>query len=202
MRIPGPAAWVLGWFASFRSRPVVLSSPHPPSECLRRLATVTSQRGYAWYFNSKNIGRPDPQLRGDVDPSRILVARFQNSLAQNSFVPWLDIRPEPSAEGGTILTGRIGLHPAAKVLLPVLAAGGGLVPLSGLVAGVAQLVSGRLIGALPFVLIPLALGAGTLGFNVAGLRSLEREIPKLIQDMNGILGSGHDGTVHSVLPGK
>lgn len=54
---------------------------------------------------------------------------------------------------------------------------GGLLPLTGLVAGVAQLVSGRLIGALPFALIPLAMTTFVVGFTVAGLRSLEREIP-------------------------
>jgi hypothetical protein len=55
--------------------------------------------------------------------------------------------------------------------------------------GVALLASGHISGSLPAVLIPFALTAFIVGSNVAGLRSLDRDIPKLIQEMNGILGS-------------
>lgn len=66
---------------------------------------------------------------------------------------------------------------------------GGLIALAALAGGVALLVSGHLSGSLPAVLIPLALTFFMVGFNTVGLRSLERDIPKLIQEMNGILGS-------------
>jgi hypothetical protein len=66
---------------------------------------------------------------------------------------------------------------------------GGLIALAALAGGVALLVSGHLSGSLPAVLIPLALTFFVVGFNTVGLRSLERDIPKLIQEMNGILGS-------------
>jgi hypothetical protein len=184
------AARVRKWFAGFRSRPVMLSSPHPVSECLRRLAAVTTQRGStSWYLDPRNASRPDPRLRGDVGPSRISVARFEDAAGRNSYAPWLDARLESAAGGGTTLTGRVGLHPAVTVLIPMIAGVGGLLALGALAGGVALLVSGHLSGLLPAVLIPLALTAFIVSFNTVGLRSLERDIPKLIQEMNEILGS-------------
>lgn len=178
---------ILGWFAGFRSRPVVLSSPHPPSECLQQLATVTAERGYSWFLASENIGRPDPRFRGQIGPSRILVARFEDSLRQNSFVPWLHLIPEPSADGGTILAGTIGLRSDARVVILMTTGLASLISLSMLAAVV---VSGQLSGA-PFILISLAMVAVSVGFDIAGPRSLEREIPKLIGEVNELLDSVH-----------
>lgn len=177
------------WPARIRPRPVVLSSSHPPGECLRRLATVTTRRGAtSWHLDPQNAGRPAPRLRGDVGPSRIFVARFQDASGRNSFAPWLDARPEPAAGGGTALTGKIGLHPNVAWLIPVMAGFFGLAALAGPAGGIALLIHGELRG-LPLVLVPLALATLMVGINVAGLRSLERNIPRLIQEMNGVLGS-------------
>lgn len=180
-------AW--SWPACIRPRPVMLSSPHPPSECLRRLAMVTTRRGAAsWYLDSRTVGRPAPRLRGDAGPSRIFVARFEDASGRNSFVPWLDVRLEPAAGGGTTLTGRIGLHPNVARLTPVIAGSFGLLALAGAAGGIALLIRGDLRG-LPFVLGLLAITTFMVGLNVAGLRSLERDIPDLIQEMNGVLDS-------------
>jgi hypothetical protein len=187
------SAGVLGWFDGRRSHPVVLSDPYPVGECLRRLATVTTRRGFTWYLTSKNARRPNPRLRGRVGLSGILVAQFEDTLRRDSFVPWLNIRPEPAAGGGRILAGRIGLHPAVRMLTAVISGAGDLIALGGLVVGVVQLVSGQAGTALPFVVIPLILIAGIMGVNAVGSRSMERKIPKLIQEMNEIIGSGRDG---------
>ncbi len=186
--MPSSASPVRSWLTG--SRPVVLSSSYPASECLRRLAVVTTQRGFtSWYIDPRNAGRPSPRFRGDLGPSRVLVARFEDAAGRNSFAPWLDVRLEAAAAGGTTLTGTIGLHPPVRVLGPVIAGVAGLIALGGLAGGVAMLTSGHLGGSLPVVLIPLALIAAIAGINVVGLRSLVRQIPKLIQEMNEILGS-------------
>jgi len=104
-------------------------------------------------------------------------------------VPWLQGRLEPAAGGGTTFTGRVGLNPAVIVVIPVIAGVWGLIALGALAGGVALLAAGHLGGLLPAVLIPLALITLLVCLNVVGMRSLEREIPKLIQEVNGILDS-------------
>ncbi len=73
-------------------------------------------------------------------------------------------------------------------LLPVSSAIACLISLGILAAGVVQLASGRMSGLLPALLfwVPAAAMAG---FSVLGLRSLERDIPKLLEEVNGVLDS-------------
>jgi hypothetical protein len=169
---------------------VVFSSPHPDSECLRRLALVTTQRGFiSWHTDPRNAGRPGPRLRGDVYPSRILVAPFEDAAGRNSFAPWLDARLEPAAGGGTTLTGRIGLHPAARRAISVVAGAWALVAVASVSGGIALLVHGQLSGLLAVLLIPLGVTAVFVGATNTGLRSLERSTQKLIEEIDGALGS-------------
>jgi hypothetical protein len=87
------------------------------------------------------------------------------------------------------LTGRVGLNPAVKALIPVITGVGALIALGELAGGVSLLAAGHLGGLLPAVLIPLALITLLVSLNVVGLRSLDRETPKFIQEVNGILDS-------------
>ena len=136
MRMPGSVPGVLGRLAGVQSRPVALSSPYPPGECLRRLTMVTTERGAAsWYLDPRTVGRAEPRFRGDAGPSRIFVARFADVAGRNSFAPWLDARLEPAAGGGSTLTGTIGLHPAVRAFIPVLAGVAGLIAVAALIAG-------------------------------------------------------------------
>lgn len=177
------------WLARFRSRPVSLSSPYPVEECLRRLSTVAERRGAAsWYLSSRTVGCPEPRLRGDVGPSRILVAEWKAASGRNSFVPWLDARLEPDGEGRTTLRGQIGLRPEVVTVLALTAAVGGLVCMAVVVSGIAVLVHGHLSG-LPLALGPFAIAAFAAGINFEGLRSLERDIPKLMWQINAVLDS-------------
>lgn len=178
------------WFVSrFRPRPVMLSSPHTDSECLRRLALATTQRtATSWYLDPRTAGRPEPRLRGDVGPSRIFVARFEDAQGRNSFAPWLDGRLEPTAGGGAALAGRIGLHPAVRRLLRLIAWVGALMAVIAVSGGIALLADGHL-SRVPPMLILLVLATFFAGSSVAGLRSLERDIPKLIDEVNGLLDS-------------
>jgi hypothetical protein len=86
------------------------------------------------------------------------------------------------------LTGLVGPDPALPASL---AMGTGLTCLAGLgilTAGIAQLVSGHVIGLAPALLCWLPATAMT-GFSVAGRRQLERDLSKLIEEVNGVLGS-------------
>lgn len=76
----------------------------------------------------------------------------------------------------------------ARALLPVLTGAACLVSLGLLVAGVAQLVLGYLIGLAPTLAFPLPIAA-MAGFNVLGHRSLERDISELLHEVNEVLGS-------------
>jgi hypothetical protein len=75
-----------------------------------------------------------------------------------------------------------------QALMPVIAGCFGLLAMAGIDGGIVRLVRGDLSGLL-LVLGPLAMAAFLAGLDVAGLRSLERDIPKLIQEMNGVLDS-------------
>lgn len=177
------------WLARFGSRPLSLSSPWPVEECLRRLSTVSERRGAAsWYLSSRTVGCPEPRLRGEVGPSRILVAEWKAASGRNSFVPWLDARLEPDGEGGTTLRGQIGLRPEVVTVLALIAGVGGLIGIAMVVGGIAVLAHGHLSG-LPLALWPFAMAAFIAGVNFAGLRSLERDIPKLIREINAVLDS-------------
>jgi hypothetical protein len=77
---------------------VVLSSPYPVDECLRRLAQVTTTRmPTSWYLDSRTAVRPDPRFWGDVSPSGISVVQFAEKTGRASFAPQLRVRPEPAA---------------------------------------------------------------------------------------------------------
>jgi hypothetical protein len=174
--------------SSFGSRPIALQAPHPPRECLQRLAAVTTQRSaFSWRMDPANDRRADPLLGGTLGPAWISVARFEDTAGRNSFAPWLRARLESNGEG-TTLTGTVGLAPAVARLLPALIAAGGLIFACLLVAGIALLARGHLNG-LPFVLGPLALAGFFALIITAGLRSLDRHVPLLIEDVNEILGS-------------
>jgi hypothetical protein len=121
---------------------VVLSSPHPVSECVQRLARVTTDRRAAdWYLHQWTLGRPDPRFRGEVDLSRAYLFRF--SRGRGRAVAVLDARPATTPDGGATLSGWVGEDKGNAVILPLIGSVFGL-PL--LVAGMAQLAAGHLIG--------------------------------------------------------
>jgi hypothetical protein len=185
--------------AAFRPRPAQFCSPYPPGECARRLAAVTTKRGSTtWYLDPANACKPAPRLRGTIDQSGILVARFEDATGRNSFAPYLDARLVPGADGGTVVTGRIGMHPNGQAVGAVALGFGALLLLGALAGGISQLAAGHLRG-LPFVLLPIVLGAFIAAINLAGRRSLEHNTPKLIGEINAILASS--ATLPEATPG-
>ena len=197
------------WSARIRPRPVVLSSPYPTDECLRRLAQVTTTRiPTSWYLDSRTALRPDPRLWGDVSPSGISVVQFAGKTSRASrasFAPQLRVRPEPAAGNGTTLTGTIGMEQDSRDIIRVLIGGFGFLALVFIAGGIAIVVGGDLSGLAP-LLAPLAMIATVTPLFIDGMRSLERNIPKLIGDVNKTLRSSAtfpgqaDDTIGSKLP--
>jgi hypothetical protein len=205
----GLRALVRDWSARTRPRPVVLSSPYPVDECLRRLTQVTTTRmPTSWYLDSRTAVRPDPRFWGDVSPSGISVVPFAKKTSRGtraSFAPELRVRPEPADGNGTTLTGTIGMEQDSRDILRVMIGGFGFLALAFFAGGIAIVVGGDLSGLAP-LLTPLAMIATITPFFGYGLQSLERHIPKLIADVNKTLGSSAtfpgqlDGTIGSKLP--
>jgi hypothetical protein len=180
-------AAVKGRDATARLGPVILSSPYPVDECVRRLAAVTTMRSAtSWYLDPRTVGLPEPRFRGEVSPSRILVARC---AGRDGFAPMLDARLEPSADGGTRLTGTTGLRPSVRTFRRVFAGVCGLIAVASLAGGIHLLVSGHLAGLGPAVLVPLLMAALAGSHEVACRRLPARQSGVLIADISEILGS-------------
>ena len=103
----GLAAWV----ERDKVRPVEVTSPLPPDECVRRLARVTTSRmAGGWYLDWRTATRPDPLFNGTVEPSRVCIRSFrdtQGRYGQENPV-WFDVRVDPGPDGGTVLAGTAG----------------------------------------------------------------------------------------------
>ena len=198
-QVASPGRGVRTWLGISGRRPVVLLSPHPVSECLQRLEKVTTSRGsMTWYLDPKTVGRPDPRFRGQVGQSQIRLVRFTAGGARSGPFAVLDAWPKPGADGGTTLSGWIGMPRAAQVIWSVCIGGGtGLVSLVLLVAGVAQLALGHLIGLAPAATFPLPVIAWA-GVNVMNLQAIERDISKLLKQVNEVLDSTAAFPVHSL----
>ena len=176
------------WAERVTSQPIVLQAPHPAGECHRRLAEVTTrQPALSWHLEAANAGRPDPRLRGTVEPGWISVARWREAAGRNSFAPWLDARLEGTGET-TMLTGRVGLARSLADLLPLFGGIGSLIILLLFVTGVVGLAQGR-FDDLPFVFAPVGMVVFFTVFVSAGMRALHHNTPQLIAEINEILGS-------------
>lgn len=181
---------IRGWLVGLRPRPVVLSSTCPPSECTARLVTVTARHGLgAWYRDPQNYiyHRGDPRLMGTVDLYQISVSRYPEAAGRNSFAPLLQAQMEAAAGGGTTLRGSIGLHPAVRVVLPAMAVVWGAAVLVPFAVGIGRLVTGHINGLLLTCLSPLLWAVPMVGITFIGVRSLKNGIPKLIDEICGIL---------------
>jgi hypothetical protein len=166
-------------FAFLGQRQVVLASPYPLAECGRRLEVVTG-RPLVGSFS----GSP---LQGRVSPDLIRVVRRQPFNSRNSLVAWFCGRIELAPDGGTLVAGTVGPHPAAQMTF----AGVSLVwPLviGGLVAGgLSSLASGHPV--LPLLLLPIVFAAVYVLIFVIGPPRVRNEIQELLDELNTILDS-------------
>jgi hypothetical protein len=175
--------------ARTRPRPVVLSSPYPVDECLQRLAQVTTKRRpTSWYLDTRTALLPSPRFWGDVSPSGISIVQFEDASGKVSYSPQLCIWPEPAAEGGTTLTGTIGMEQGSKDGMQIGTGCMGLICLGFIAGGIVTLVRGDITG-IVLLLAPLFAIGFAAAFSSDGLRSLEKNIPELIGDVNKTLGS-------------
>jgi hypothetical protein len=175
--------------AEFRPQPVELSSPHPPQECVERLAKVTTARGTGWLLNPKTAGLPEPRLRGEVGVHAIRVARFRDSVGRNNFVPWLNLKIEPDGRGGAVLTGTVGPWLGASAFVGALTMIWSCMALAGLIAGSATLAATGSARALPVLLVPVFVGAVGVLVLVVCRNSLPRQVSALLLEVIDILGA-------------
>jgi hypothetical protein len=166
-------------FAFLARRQVVLSSPHPPAECGRRLEAVTGRRLFG-----RNGGL---LLQGRVSPALIRVAIRQPAGSRNSVVAWFVGRIEQGPDGGTLVAGTIGPDEASQAVFAVISGVWALLVPTMLAVGVASLVSGH--PELPFLLIPIAFLAVYAGMLVILPAKAQREIQQLLDELNMILDS-------------
>jgi hypothetical protein len=167
-------------------RQAVIRSPFPRDETASRLAAVTSRRGHRWFLDPGAAGTSAPLLRGSVTPALVHVARFPETLRRNSFVAWFDGRLQPTADGGTDISGVVGIsRPVLRVSVLLIAANLlVLVPL--LVTGLVLLVGRGETGAIALVLVPLAIVTFESLLVRAGLRFLradEQRLRRLLEEI-------------------
>jgi hypothetical protein len=157
---------------------------------------VTTGRTSGWYLDWRTATLPDPLFHGAVGPSGIRIIRFREVNRRNGPSAWFEAQPGPAPEGGTTLTGTVGLRSApgraivGAVVLALLAVGG----VVSFVVGVVIAASGHFNGGtgvaigLP-VLIVLSLLAGRGHDRGPGLRKVEDPIPALLGEINDVLDS-------------
>ena len=183
------------WLGSFDRRPLLLSSPYPVAECLQRLAAVTSSRGPAtWYLSSPTALLTPPLFKGELSRSRTRLRRFAGAGTRNSFLATLEVTLDPRADGGTALSGWIGM-PNGDFMATQFVPLGFVVGLGMLATGVIQLSLGHLIGLAPAFASPLP-AAFIIGLFAFGRRSLEQDIATLTHEVSEVL----DGPVMSDPP--
>lgn len=168
------------------SRPVIIHSPLPYTEAESRLKAVTSDRGHLRFLDPSTAGHPDPLLRGWVTAEGVRLARFSETLGQNSFVAWFDGDLQPAPDGGTDLRGELGLHRGAQVLSYLMIVIGPLILVPMLGYGLLLVARGQL-GGLPFVLGPLGMAAFAWQLWRTGLRFLRADEPRLQSVLETIL---------------
>ena len=179
--------------AMFDPLPVLLISPLPKTTCEERLSEVTDNQRFPWYPRSQNVGKRAPLLRGSVEHG-LYVARFDETLGRNSFVPYLDAQFEALSGGGTGIRGTIGLSRSVTALLPAMQIVGAVVLLIVFVVGVVQLAEGHLSPGIPFVLGVGILGTFGAAFFRSGSRSFHSRVEPLISDVTRLI-EATDSTV-------
>lgn len=171
--------------------------PHPADECLRRIGAATSSRGFRWYLSPRTALLPDPQFRGKVSPPGLAIARFPETLGRNSFYAVLTGQLEPVPGGTSELRGAVGLARPVAFLLPVTVICGGIILLAGFSGGVASLLTGHVADGVPFVLIPLLLVALEGLLIRWGMKNVQRDAVKLVEEVCCLLDGDEVGPAGS-----
>jgi hypothetical protein len=174
---------------SFTPTPVSLWSPLTLNECDERLRAATGHQGSLWYLRSENIGHKEPRFRGRVDATSLSIARFEETLTRDSFVPFLEATLAPGSNGGTDLRGSVGLNRSVRLLLWLMMPVGGLIVAVIFTVGVVLLVQGHGLSALPALLIPLVIAGFGTALVVGGMRRLRRRVEPLLADLMQIVES-------------
>ena len=181
---------VRSWARRHTPRPVVVTSPHPPPECLRRLAAVTTARKSGWLLDARTATQPDPLFHGEVGPSAVRLALFTEVIHRGPVGAWLDARVDLTPEGGAALTGTIGSAAAEANAAMTLAfvAVWAVIGLVSLVIGVVLAASGRFnLGVGAAIAVPILIAVSILA--ARGSNALPPEldpIPALLEKIDGV----------------
>jgi hypothetical protein len=165
----------------------MLSSPHPPGECGRRLETVTGRLPWNVAGFERRSRLP---LQGRVSPGVIRVARTRPAN-RRSYLDALFIgRIEQVPDGGTLVVGTVGPDPSILILfvvfpVAVLLIGGGFVA-----EGLWSLRSGHLqLSHLLQVFFPIAFAGAYVRNLMTGPANAQREVQALLDELAAILDS-------------
>ena len=115
------------------------------------------------------------------------MARRQPFNSGNSLVAWFSGRIELAPDGGTLVAGTVGPHPAAQVTFAGVSLVWLLVIGGMFAAGLSSLASGHPI--LPLLLIPIVFAAVYVLILVVGPPRVRNEIQELLDELNTILDS-------------
>ena len=204
----GWASAARDWVRSGMPRPVVVMSPHPPQECLRRLAAVTTTRKTGWLLDARTATLPDPQLHGQVGPSGVRLAEFAAVTTQGKGrCARFDARVDPTPAGGTTLAGPVGpwsaqsaqTNAVGTLVIAALSAGMGVLLV---IVGIVTAASGHFS---PGVLVGIAIVIIILVVFMAPLRKHprpadDRRIAALLKTINGVLDATSEFTVPDPVP--
>jgi hypothetical protein len=182
-------------------RPVVVTSPHPPRECARRLAAVTTGSRSGWLLSARTATLPDPLFVGDVGSSVVRVALFSavGGRSGRSSCAWFDALLDPTPAGGTALTGTIGNRSAESarakavlslVVVAVLAGLGLFFPVLGIVIA----ASGHFnAGAGVAIGLPILFGVSLLAARGSNALPAELDpVPALLEKIDRVLDATSD----------
>ena len=173
----------------FSPESVVVSSPLALNECDKRLQAATDHQGSLWYLRSENIGRADPKFRGRVDSGGIAIARFDETLGRNSFVPFLEGTLATGPNGATELRGSVGLNSNVRVMVSLMTIVGSLIAAAVFVTGIVLLAQGHGLAAVPALLIPLVIVGFGSALVLGGMKSLRGRVEPLLSDVQTLLDS-------------
>jgi hypothetical protein len=143
----GLALWRDRWLDTYRHQQVQFWSPHSIDECLWRLRRVTTKKLGSRYLANRfgGSGIPGPLLRGRVGDIRlgsneIAVAGYPDR--REFYAAQLTAGARESPQGGTMVTGTIGLRRSLLVIRVLYGVGW----FTSLAVALSMLVTGHLTG--------------------------------------------------------
>jgi len=192
--VTGRSSALRNWMERDMLRRVVVTSPHPPQECLRRLAEVTTGRKSDWHLDWRTATLPDPLFHGAVGPPGVRIALFTEVTTGGPGTgvrAWFDAQVNPAPDGGTVLTGTVGSPSArarAALSLAFIVSWAGMALLSLLIGAVIAASGHFNTGTGAAIALPVIVTFAVLASRRGnGPEAAEDPIPRLLRKIDGVL---------------